>query len=264
MSRFRTLGIGLLGGTGLLGGIGLAAAIAIALAAAGVAQAGEVHWTYEGHEGPEHWGSLSEDFAACSEGRMQSPIDVSGTAAGGAGEAAFDYRDTALELVNNGHTVQVNVGGDSRATLAGRRYTLLQFHFHSPSEHTVGGRHYDMEAHFVHRGDDGKLAVVGVFMEAGGANGALQAIWDHMPVEEGSKTVTGVSVNAAALLPATYGFTTYAGSLTTPPCSEGVSWFVMKQPVAVSAAQVEAFRAIMPANNRPAQPLNGRMTLSSN
>lgn len=252
MSRFRILGIG------------LTAAIGIALAAGGDTLAGEVHWSYEGHEGPEYWGSLSEDFSACSAGRMQSPIDVSGTAAGGGGDVAFDYHDTALALVNNGHTVQVNVGGDSTATLAGRRYTLLQFHFHSPSEHTVDGRHYDLEAHFVHRNEEGKLAVVGVFMEASGANGALQAIWDHMPAEEGETSVAGVSVNAASLLPASHGFTTYAGSLTTPPCTEGVSWFVMKEPVAVSAAQVEAFRAIMPANNRPTQPLNGRMTLGSN
>ena len=258
MARLRILKIS------LAAALGIALAMGIALLGGGAARAGEVNWTYQGEEGPEHWGSLSADFAACSAGAMQSPIDVSGTAAGGGGEAVFDYRDTALELVNNGHTVQVNMGGDSTAILAGRRYTLLQFHFHSPSEHTVGGRHYDMEVHFVHRSDGGKLAVVGVFMEAGGANGALQTLWDHISAEPGTKTVAGVSINAAALLPATHGFTAYAGSLTTPPCSEGVSWFVMKQPVSVSSAQIEAFRAIMPANNRPAQPLNGRMMLGSN
>lgn len=237
------------------------AVVGLALGVGLAAQASELHWTYEGEEGPAHWGSLSEDFAACGVGTMQSPIDISGTASGGAGELGFDYRDTVLDIVNNGHTVQVNIASDSTATLAGRSYKLLQFHFHSPSEHTVGGRHMDMEAHFVHRNDEGKLAVVGVFLEAGGANAALQPVWDNMPAMKGKATADGVAINAANLLPASHGFTTYSGSLTTPPCSEGVTWFVMKTPVAVSPAQVDAFRAIMPANARPTQPLNGRMVL---
>lgn len=245
-------------------GVSLAAAAVLALAVGASAGAGEVHWSYQGEQGPTNWGSLSEDFMACAEGRMQSPIDISEPAAGDGGTAAFDYRNRALELVNNGHTIQINIGGDSVATLAGRRYTLLQFHFHSPSEHTVGGRHYDMEAHFVHQDDSGKLAVVGLLIETGGTNEVLQAIWDHLPAEQETKTVAGVSVNAAALLPASRDFTAYAGSLTTPPCSEGVAWFLMRQPVSVSAAQVTAFRAVMPANNRPIQPLNGRKTLGSN
>ncbi len=234
----------------------------VLMAGDGLAQE-EVNWSYEGEEGPEYWGDLSDAFAACANGRMQSPIDISGTLSGSGGVAAFDYGDTALDIVNNGHTVQVNVEPGHTAVLSGGLYRLLQFHFHSPSEHKVNGRSAAMEAHFVHRNDDGGLAVVGVFIEAGVENDALGMIKRHMPAGKGAAKIAGVTINGADLLPASSAFTTYSGSLTTPPCSEGVKWFVLKDSVTVSSEQIAAMQAVMPMNARPIQALNGRLTLNS-
>lgn len=242
----------------------LAAVIGAVFMAAGAGLAAEVHWTYEGAEGPENWASLSEDFAACAQGREQSPIDIPGTASGGGGELEFDYRPTDLDIVNNGYTVRVNVEPGSTAVLAGKRYRLLQFHFHSPSEHTVGGRGAAMEAHFVHQSPDGGIAVVGVLIEAGAANDALGVIARNMPTRKGAKKIAGATVTGTGLLPASSAFTAYSGSFTTPPCTEGVKWYVMKDRVTVSPEQIAAMQAAMPTNARPTQPLNGRRVLGSN
>lgn len=219
------------------------------------------HWSYAGAEGPESWGDLGPDYSQCREGRKQSPIDIVPAAAQKADLDAlqFDYRDMPLKIVNNGHTVQVNASGDSAARIAGSDYKLAQFHFHSPSENTVNRQPYAMEVHLVHKNSQGQLAVVGVFLEQGRVNPFIQTIWDNLPKALNQEVTADRSmVNAAELLPANGSFYHWTGSLTTPPCSEGVEWYMLKEPIQVSAGQVEKFLAAVGHNARPTQPLNQR------
>ncbi|MEQ8675646.1 MAG: carbonic anhydrase family protein [Aggregatilineales bacterium] len=224
------------------------------------------HWEYEGEAGPENWGDLSEDFALCGMGTAQSPIDISGASALNLTDIAFAYADSALNIFNNGHTIQVNVDEGSSISYNGISYDLLQFHFHHPSEHVVDGVPADMEIHFVHRDpNSGNLAVVGVLLMAGEeANAEYAAVFDHLPAEVGEADAMGNSVDVASLIPADAHYTTYNGSLTTPPCSEIVRWLVLDTPVTLSAEQIEAFAAIHEMNARPVQPLNGRDLLEDN
>ena len=222
---------------------------------------GEVHWSYEGATGPELWGGLDPSFAVCDSGVQQSPINLAGAIPAGGGELQIQWQPTGGQVVNNGHTIQVNTEGGSAITLEGRRFSLLQFHFHLPSEHTVGGSSFPMEVHFVHQAEEGDLAVIGVFMDSGEAHAAIQAVWDAIPgVEESPAPLADVDPNA--LLPEGRGYSRYAGSLTTPPCSEVVSWVVMGESITVSQAQVDAFAALYPMNARPVQPLHRRFILT--
>lgn len=218
-------------------------------------------WGYEGDRGPANWGSLDEAFCACSQGVEQSPIDLAdGAAVGDYPRVEFDYGPRAGTVVNTGRTIQVNVDRGSGITVRGTRHELLQFHFHHASEHTVGGARFPMELHLVHRSDTGGLAVVGVLLREGSANGTLAPIWARLPRQAGSQSVLPAAVPVAQLLPETRTAWRYRGSLTTPPCTEGVSWIVMTGPVTLSAAQIAAFSALYPRNYRPVQPL-GRRTL---
>ena len=234
---------------------GVAAAGAFLLGAEARPQA---HWGYEGALGPEHWGSLDPGFVACANGREQSPIDLSGAESAQLPPIVFDYAPSPISILNNGHTIQVNYQAGSGMAVEGTRYELSQFHFHHRSEHTVDGAGSPLEMHLVHVGADGALAVVGVFLEEGAPNEALAPVWRQLPAAAGPAAVVEGSVDAAALLPERRTTWRYAGSLTTPPCSEGVSWFVMTEPVTASGEQIEAFRAIFPVNNRPVQPLGSR------
>ena len=218
----------------------------------------QTHWGYEGTHGPEHWGSLDPGFAVCSNGREQSPTDLTGAEPQDLSEIVFDYAPSPISILNNGHTIQVDYQPRSGIVLDGTRYELVQFHFHHRSEHTVDGASFPLEMHLVHTGADGALAVVGVFLEEGGANEALAPVWRHLPRESGPAAVVEGTVDAAALLPEQRRTWRYAGSLTTPPCTEGVSWLVMTEPVTASREQIEAFSAIFPVNNRPVQPRHRR------
>ncbi|MEO0355135.1 MAG: carbonic anhydrase family protein [Cyanobacteria bacterium P01_A01_bin.3] len=224
-------------------------------------------WSYEGADGPEAWGGISEEFEACALGTQQSPIDLQNGDAIDAEltELEFNYQPSALNVLNNGHTIQVNYSPGSTLTLDDQTYELLQFHFHDPSEHTVDGSSYPMEVHFVHQNaETGALAVVGVLLDIGADdNVTLQPIWDHIPSEAGPAVdVDGVDVNAAELLPdTTQENYRYFGSLTTPPCSETVNWIVMKETVTVSFQQVEQFAAAVGENARPIQTLGRRFVL---
>ena len=225
------------------------------------------HWTYAGaKDGPDAWGSLATDFEACSAGRMQSPINLDGDASVGAEAVAieFDYHMTPLTILHNGHTVQVNYAKGSGITIGGERYELLQFHFHSPSEHLVAGAAADMEMHFVHINGKGELAVVGVMFDAGSENLALREIWAAMPKKSGApREHENVVLNGRDFLPGDRSYYRYMGSLTTPPCSEGVNWYVLTGRLAVSAEQVKKFaRAIGEANARPEQALNHRLLMA--
>lgn len=217
------------------------------------------HWGYEGQGGPEHWASMSKEFSLCGGGKEQSPIDISGAQTTNLPAIQFDYKADSLEILNNGHTIQVNRAAGSGISVGGEKYELLQFHFHSPSENIVDGKPFPMEMHLVHKSAKGQLAVVGVFFKTGAKNAVLDQAWSHMPHHAGDKKKAGsVSINAADLLPADRGYYSFEGSLTTPPCSEGVKWMVLKAPIEASKKQIEQFTQVIGANARPVQPLHDR------
>ncbi len=222
---------------------------------------GPPRWAYSGTEGPSHWGDLSPDFAVCSSGANQSPIDLASTTPVGAAQIVFNYGSTALTVINNGHTILANVEAGNTITLEGVPYELAQFHFHAPSEHTVAGKHFAMEMHFVHVGASGDLAVVGMLFDRGPVSGPLASVWAVLPSDtELQGEVDGFDL--ATLLPGDRGVYRYSGSLTTPPCSEGVKWMMLQTPASASADQVQAFDDIIGANNRPVQPVNARELLA--
>jgi len=217
------------------------------------------HWAYGGHVGPGEWGTLDKAFATCKLGKVQSPIDIRGPKAADLPAIKFDYKPSPLRVIDNGHTIQVNYAPGSSIEVGGTRYELVQFHFHKPSEEKINGKSHDMVAHLVHKGADGKLAVVAVLLDKGGANPAIDAIWKNLPKEKEKETAAAnVVVDAATLLPADKGYYTFQGSLTTPPCSEDVRWLVLKTPVKIAEGEIAAFGKLYPMNARPTQPLNGR------
>ncbi len=214
------------------------------------------HWSYEGEEGPAEWGELDTLYETCANGTSQSPIDLTGATAQDLTNIAFYYQPTTLRLENNGHTIQVNYNAGSYIVVDGDHYELKQFHFHSPSENTVDGNSYPLEIHLVHKKAN-QLVVVALFMEEGAENAALTPVWDNMTETIGSQVVN-MQIDANALLPDTQATYRFSGSLTTPPCTEGVRWFVMTTPLTLSSEQITAFQSIYHNNNRPVQPLNGR------
>ena len=233
----------------------LGATVMIALAAAVFAAE---HWTYSGGEGPEHWASIDSDFALCSAGRQQSPIDLSGAAQRDVANPQTAYTATDARIVNNGHTIQVELRAGSSLILDGVTYQLIQFHFHSPSEHTIGGQSFPVEVHLVHRSDSGALAVIGVLVSGGTGNDALASLIAAMPTKAGKEARLSAPFDPTVLLPLDRRAYRYAGSLTTPPCSEGVSWVVMANPIQASGPQIAALARVLQGNSRPPQPGNGR------
>lgn len=241
-------------------------AASLAIACGPAASEGAHHWSYKGETGPTHWASLEHEFTACGAGNEQSPIDIRSDAVSKAALPAieFDYHPAPLKVVDNGHTIQVNYAPGSFISVGGHRYELQQFHFHKPSEEAIDGKHADMVAHLVHKDDQGQLAVVAVLLRAGAVHPMLAALWNNLPPKKEEQVErTDVMVDAADLLPAARGYYTFAGSLTTPPCSEGVRWFVLKDPAAVSGGQIAMFGHRYPMNARPVQPLHGRSVQQS-
>jgi carbonic anhydrase len=225
----------------------------------------QVHWTYSGPTGPEHWGKLKPEFAACASGKRQSPIDIRDGAKLELEPIKFDYKPAPLRVVDNGHTVQVNYAEGSSIQVAGERYELKQFHFHKPSEERINGRLYDMVAHLVHQSMDGRLAVVAVLFEAGPFHNVfVKGLWPHLPLEAGREIAPlDATVDVNELLPVERTYYTFIGSLTTPPCSEGVLWLVLKNPVPITAEQVAVFGKLYALNARPVQPPHGRLIKES-
>ncbi len=224
---------------------------------------GGASWGYQGANGPDAWAQISFDYAACGAGVTQSPIDIAASDGASVHAIDFDYNITPLTIVNNGHTVQVNYAAGSSVEIAGKHYDLLQFHFHTPSEHAIDGGRAAMEAHFVHKADDGELAVIGVMIENGDSNLALEEIWQHMPMQASADIpVPQVLLNARDLLPKGDGYFRYMGSLTTPPCTEGVNWYVMQQPISVGTEQLAKFASAVGSNARPLQAQHNRLVLS--
>ncbi|MDZ4770337.1 MAG: carbonic anhydrase family protein [Chloroflexota bacterium] len=226
----------------------------------GFAQETEVHWTYEGEEGPEHWGDIKDEYTLCGTGTTQSPIDITTTVSTDIGDIAFNYAPSALNIFNNGHTIQAAYDPGSFIVYNDVQYALLQFHFHHHSEHSINGVTSPLEIHFVHRSAEGALAVVGVMLNEGDANAdAYASIFANAPTEASEiVTIDGATINASDMLPAEKTYYTYTGSLTTPPCSEGVRWLLLDTPLTLSTAQIEAFGSIFELNARPIQPQNAR------
>lgn len=210
-------------------------------------------WSYSGDTGPAQWASLDSAFAAC-DASQQSPIDLPTGGDATSGPLTLSYSEAEGQLIDTGHAVQVDHNGGT-LTVNGTTYNLVQFHFHTPSEHTVDGTAYPAEVHLVHAADDGTLAVIGSFIEEGAANEALGPFWDDL---ESLPDAPIESFDASALLPENRTYYTYDGSLTTPPCSEVVTWIVMQSPITMSADQLDALRNVHDDNARPVQPIGDR------
>lgn len=233
-----------------------------ALALGGNVPAAAQHWGYSGAEGPENWSKVDPKFAMCALGRNQSPIDLAGFVEAELTPLKIAYKPGAADIVNNGHTIQVDHAPGSTLAVAGRTFELKQFHFHAPSENRIGGKQFPLEGHLVHADMDGNLAVIAVMFQEGAASAALAKLWEKMPAKAGEKTTLPAGLSAEQLLPADRDYYRFNGSLTTPPCSEGVWWLVMKKPVSASKAQVGQFaKTVGFANNRPIQPVNARPVL---
>lgn len=221
----------------------------------------EVHWGYEGAEGPDHWGGLSREFALADEGRSQSPVDLvtAGAEAAELPALTFRYHATDAHVVNNGHTLQHDEHEDNHLLWGDERWNLKQYHLHTPSEHTVDGFHAACELHLVHEGADGRVLVVGVLAVAGEDHLELLDNLPSLPAEGGEEADLPVAHDPSGWLPDERTYWNYDGSFTTPPCTEGVTWIVLREPIAVPQAFLRAVGGILGRNNRPTQPLNDRV-----
>ena len=236
----------------------LVVALASSLVASFAIAAGP-HFEYDGEHGPGHWGAIDPSFKACGLGKRQSPINIetNQTEKGGLKPIPFAYLPGPAEIINNGHTIQVNLPASGTARFDGMEYKLVQFHFHTPSEEKIDSMAQHMVAHLVHKAGDSKLAVVAIMFKLGKENAALKAVFDNLPqLTDQTKAID--TFNPADLLPSDPTYYAFTGSLTTPPCSEEVKWHVMKTPIEISYSQLAAFKKLYKMNARPVQPLNGR------
>lgn len=216
------------------------------------------HWSYEGKTGPEHWAELDEAYKLCGIGQQQSPIDIKSAEVIKKDGLAFEYKPFAADVINNGHTIQFNTVDDTNKILLNNtEFVLKQFHIHVPSEETIDGKHADMVIHLVHADKDNNLAVVALLLNVGEENPAFNKIFNELPTDTDMK-ISGKQIDINLLLPEDKDYYSFIGSLTTPPCSEGVQWQVMKSPVTISQVQFDSIKAIVSDNNRPTQPLNDR------
>lgn len=221
-------------------------------------------WDYSTTTGPTHWAELSPEFATCKLGHHQSPIDISDAQKADLPPILFNYKPSPLRIVDNGHTVEVDYPPGSSISVGGKTYQLVQFHFHHPSEALIHGKRSQLEVHLVHSDPEGNKAVVAVLINPGRSNDFLQSIFSHVPHEKEKEVeARDITVDATKLLPEAHGYYTFPGSLTTPPCSENVTWFVLKDPIKASDSQIKMFATIYKNDARPAQPLNGRTILES-
>jgi carbonic anhydrase len=220
-------------------------------------------WGYEGANGPQQWARLKPEFSLCARGQRQSPIDIRDGFAVELEPVVFDYRPSGFQVVNSGHSLQADMAPGNRLEVSGRSFELVQFHFHNPAEERIDGRSFVMSGHLVHKDAEGRLAVVTVLFEHGQANPIVQTVWNHLPLDRGVAESGRIQLNPADLLPSDRRYYTYMGSLTTPPCTEGVQWVVLKQPVTLSPAQHEFFARLYPMNARPVQSASGRIIKQS-
>ncbi len=220
------------------------------------------HWGYDGSHGPQAWAQMKPEFGTCATGKRQSPIHIedNATLQGPAEALQMNYLPSSGTVINNGHTIQVDVNGENTLTVRGTTYKLVQFHAHHPAEERVNNKTFSMVIHLVHRSNDGKLAVIAVLLDPGPANPFIQKVWTHMPLDVQDKVrMPADYLNLTELLPVDRRYYQFMGSLTTPPCTEGVLWMVLKQPVTLSREQLRVFAQLFPNNARPVQPLQGRV-----
>ena len=224
----------------------------------------EHNWDYGEAHGPRHWGDLQPDYAACKIGHHQSPIDIRNPQKAKLPPVQFEYKPSPLHIVDNGHTVMVNYTPGSYFSVGGKKYALKQFHFHRPSEEKINGKGFDMSLHIVHADEAGKLAVVAVLLQQGEENPLIRELWNDLPPEkEKEELLDQIQIDVSQLLPADRSYYTFSGSLTTPPCSEDVTWFVLKHSTTVSAEEIERFSRLYRNDARPTQPLYDRVVLES-
>jgi len=225
------------------------------------------HWTYDGKEGPKHWSELDPSFSPCSLGKHQSPINIKHAKMVDLPALQFNYNPAPLNIVDNGHTILVNYAPGSTVTIGDKTYALKQFHFHHPSEEEIKGKHYDLVAHLVHADASGHNAVVAILFKVdakAAASPLLDTLWKNVSQEKGKVIeVSSISINVKDLLPAETGYYTFSGSLTTPPCTEGVDWYILKTPVTIPESQLAFFAKIYKHDNRPLQPINHREVFES-
>lgn len=221
-------------------------------------------WDYGDALGPTHWGDLKPEFAACKNGHHQSPIDIRNPKKAALPPIQFDYKPTSLHIIDNGHTIMINYGPGSSITVGDKKYMLKQFHFHRPSEEKIDGKNFDMTVHLVHADEEGKLAVVAVLLQKGQDNPLVHELWNDLPKEKDKEEFfDNAEINLSQILPADRGYYMFSGSLTTPPCSEDVTWFVMKHPTTISAKEIQQFSQLYRDDARPTQPLYDRVVLES-
>ena len=221
-------------------------------------------WDYGEAHGPSHWGELKPEFSACANGHQQSPIDIRTTQKADLPPIQFDYKPSSLDIIDNGHTIMITYAPGSSISIGGKLYALKQFHFHRPSEEKINGKGFEMVAHLVHASSEGDLAVVAVLLERGNDNPLVHEIWADFPKEkEKEERLDNVKINAAELLPDAHGYYRFPGSLTTPPCTENVTWFVLKNPVTVTDAEIDKFSQLYRNDARPTQPIYDRVVVES-
>lgn len=218
---------------------------------------GKKSWSYD-TTGPSDWGHLSETYAACSTGMAQSPINLENATSAKLPTLEFQYQDVPVNIEHTGYNFNVNIAPGNFLVIDGQRFQLLQFHFHRPGEHAVNGAVAPMEVHLVHQASNGQIAVVGVNMQIGAPNPVIDMVWNHLPGHDGITIKSPLTFNPADMLPTDQGYFRYDGSLTTPPCSEGLLWHVMRGTIGVSQEQVETYFQVFGETARPIQPLNGR------
>jgi carbonic anhydrase len=219
-------------------------------------------WGYQGDKGPESWGKLAAEYATCLTGLNQSPVNITDAIESDLPPLSLNYQQSANVIMNNGHTIQINYPSGSTLKVGDHEYELKQFHFHSPSENQINGKSFPLEAHLVHADKKGALAVLGIMFEEGGKNPLLEIAWTSMPTIAKTRKILPTPINVSNMLPSSKDYYRFNGSLTTPPCSEGVLWLVVKQTVMASKEQIEQFtQALQHANNRPLQAHNARAIL---
>jgi carbonic anhydrase len=222
------------------------------------------HWDYSDRFGPNHWGDLSADFTTCKTGHHQSPIDIRNPRKADLPPIHFDYKASPLHIIDNGHTIMINYVPGSFMSVGGKKYALQQFHFHRPSEEKINGRTFDMTVHLVHADEEGHLAVVAVLLQQGPDNALVHELWQELPGEKDKEERRdNIQIDVSQILPSDRRYYTFSGSLTTPPCSEHVTWFVLEHPATVSTEEIERFSGLYRNNTRPTQSLDGRMVLES-
>ena len=217
------------------------------------------HWAYMGIEGPEHWGMLTEEYMTCETGDRQSPIDISMAKHGQHHSTlVFRYHPSQVHELNNGHTIQVSHVSGCEADLNDRTFKLRQFHFHAPSEHHIEDQAFPMEMHLVHQDNKGHVLVIAVMMKTDASNQVLGKLWDWLPQQMGKEISLPLELSIADILPTNTHHYSYSGSLTTPPCTEGVQWIILKEPMHIAEEDVKRFVQIIGYNARPIQPLRNR------